>query len=203
MAAQLDYIYIDSGAMYRAVTYYFLQHQIALDQADKVAAALSNIHIAFDKSNGQLQTLLNGDNVESEIRQMAVSQMVSPVATLSIVRRAMVAQQQELGQNKGIVMDGRDIGTVVFPDARLKIFLTANIEIRTQRRYEEILAKQGKADWEAVKHNLQERDHIDSTREDSPLRQAADAVVIDNSNLNREEQLAMTLTLAKLRMNKR
>ena len=202
LAKALDYLYIDSGAMYRAVTYYFLQHAIDMEDAKAVDHALDNISINFQQQDGQHFTFLNGTNVENEIRQMQVSKKVSPVAAISAVRRNLVAQQQQMGQRKGIVMDGRDIGTVVFPQARLKLFLTANIDIRAQRRYEELLAKGVDAELESVTANLMERDHIDSTRNDSPLRKANDAIVIDNSNLNREEQLQMVLVLAKLRIKK-
>ncbi|MEM9917172.1 MAG: (d)CMP kinase [Bacteroidota bacterium] len=200
LAASLQYIFIDSGAMYRAVTHYFLQHQIALDAPDQVETALSNIQIDFKRTENGTFTFLNGQDVEKEIRGMAVSQLVSPVAALSKVRRAMVAQQQRMGQHKGIVMDGRDIGTVVFPQAELKLFVTADIAVRVERRYAELIAKGIETDRASVQKNLQERDHIDSTRADSPLKMASDAVLIDNTNLSKEEQLIMIKALADCRV---
>lgn len=198
LAKALDYGYVDSGAMYRAVTLYFLEHDIDLDDEAAVAQALDNIHIHFELIGGKNRTFLNGQDVEEAIRTLRVSQLVSPVATISAVRRKMVALQQTLGAEGGIAMDGRDIGTVVFKDAELKLFLTASIEERTQRRLREWAAK-GVTDItpEQVAENLQSRDHIDSTREDSPLRQADDAIEIDNSLLTPEEQLSYALGLAK------
>ena len=156
--------------------------------------------VSFINKEGVNTTVLNGEEVETEIRKMYVSEMVSPVATISTVRRAMVWQQQQMGLAKGVVMDGRDIGTVVFPTAELKLFVTADIATRTERRFLELKAKGLAITREEIAKNLQERDHIDSTRADSPLKQAADAVLIDNSNLNREEQLAMVLALVEIRM---
>jgi cytidylate kinase len=198
LAKALDYGYVDSGAMYRAVTLYFLDNHIDFDDATAVANALDNISIHFGLVEGINQTFLNDKNVEKEIRSMRVSGMVSPVATISAVRRKMVALQQQLGAEGGIAMDGRDIGTVVFKDAELKLFLTASIEERTRRRLSEWASK-GITDItaEKVQENLLSRDHIDSTREDSPLRQAADAIEIDNSLLTPEEQLEYALQLAK------
>ena len=195
LANALDYIYIDSGAMYRAVTLYFLRHQVDWTQAEQVTEALNSIKITFDRSDGKPHTLLNGEHVEREIRQMEISQHVSPVSAIPAVRRSLVQQQQQLGEGKGIVMDGRDIGTVVFPAAELKVFLTADGEERARRRFAELQAKGYPSSMEEVQQNLQHRDHIDSTREDSPLRQAADAVVIDNTNLTEDEQLQMVLAL--------
>ena len=194
MAARLGYMYIDSGAMYRAVTLFFLRHQISLQDEEQVRKALNEINISF---NAQNHTILNGEDVESEIRRMSVSNYVSQVSAIPIVRRAMVRQQQAMGRGKGIVMDGRDIGTVVFPEAELKIFLTADPEIRVQRRFDELKNKGQKSSLEEVRQNLRHRDHIDSTREDSPLLQAPDAVVIDNSYMAREEQLEYALELAR------
>jgi cytidylate kinase len=194
LASHLGYTYIDSGAMYRAVTLFLLDHGIKVEEQDRVQAALQDINIRFAENN---HTLLNGRDVEQEIRQMAVSNYVSEVAAVPEVRRAMVRQQQQMGEERGIVMDGRDIGTVVFPKAELKIFLTADPEIRARRRYDELAQKGQEATLEAVKANLTHRDHIDSTREDSPLRQAADAVIIDNTLLNREEQLQRAIFLAR------
>jgi len=194
LAAKLGYTYIDSGAMYRAITLYFLRHGIDLEDDAQVRQALKDIAIRFDSRN---HTILNGQDVEEEIRQMPVSNYVSQVSAVPAVRRAMVRQQQAMGRDKGIVMDGRDIGTVVFPDAELKIFLTADLESRVQRRFDELKAKGMAGKLEAVRENLLLRDHIDSTREDSPLRQADGATVIDNTNLNREEQLEYALQLAR------
>jgi cytidylate kinase len=194
LASHLGYTYLDSGAMYRAVTLFLLEHGIKVEDHDRVQAALQDINIRFAENN---HTLLNGRDVEREIRQMSVSNYVSEVAAVPEVRRAMVSQQQQMGEERGIVMDGRDIGTVVFPKAELKIFLTADPEIRARRRYDELAQKGQEATLEAVKANLTHRDHIDSTREDSPLRQAADAVIIDNTLLNREEQLERAIFLAR------
>ena len=193
MASRLRYIYIDSGAMYRAVTLFFLRHNVSLDDAEQTRQAVENITISFNADN---RTILNGEDVENEIRQMEVSNHVSQVSALPAVRRALVRQQQAMGQQKGIVMDGRDIGTVVFPNAELKIFLTADPEKRVQRRFEELKSKGIKSSVEDVRQNLSQRDRIDSTRGDSPLRQATDAIVIDNTQMTRDEQLAYALELA-------
>jgi cytidylate kinase len=196
LAKKLGYIYIDSGAMYRAVTLYFLKNNIGLDDKTAIAEALKQIHIDFKNIKGQNHTFLNGKDVETEIREMFVSNFVSPVSTISAVRRFLVARQKEMGNQKGIVMDGRDIGTVVFPDAELKLFMTASIQIRTERRLAELKSKGIiEFEFEDVQKNLLERDRIDSTREDSPLKQAEDAIIIDNSNLNTEEQLELALRL--------
>ena len=193
LASALDFQYIDSGAMYRAVTLYFIRQQIDLNQPELLERALEQISITFEKN----KTFLNGEDVEEEIRQMPVSQKVSQVAAVSKIRQAMVAQQQQLNQDGGIVMDGRDIGTVVFPDAELKIFLTADIKERARRRFQELIAKGNNVDIEAVRYNLQERDRIDSSRLDSPLRKASDAIVIDNTQLSRSQQLNEALNLVK------
>ncbi len=197
LAQSLGYIYVDSGAMYRAVTLYFLQQHIDFTDESAVESALEQINIHFQKNeNGQNRTVLNGEDVEREIRQMEVSSKVSQVAAIPLVRRAMVEQQRKMGHQKGIVMDGRDIGTVVFPDAELKIFLTASPEIRAMRRFNELQHKGIKNTLAEVRENLTMRDRIDSTREDSPLRQAIDAVVIDNTYLNEAQQLKRALKLA-------
>jgi CMP/dCMP kinase len=197
LAKSLGYIYVDSGAMYRAVTFYFLQNKVDIKNEEAIDSALQNIDISFKNIAGLNTTFLNGINVEDQIRSMEVSNFVSPVAAISIIRRKVVKQQREMGLKKGIVMDGRDIGTVVFTDAELKIFLTASPEIRTQRRYNELISKGLHISKEEIRKNLIERDHIDSTRADSPLRKADDAVVIDNSDLTEQEQLEKALTLAK------
>ena len=202
LSKKIGYAYIDTGAMYRAVTLFFLRNEVDFDDATAVAKALTKITIEFVNVKGKNRTLLNGEDVEEEIRKMYVSQQVSPVATISAVRRAMVAQQQQMGEKKGVILDGRDIGTVVFPKAALKLFLTASPDIRTQRRFEELRTKHQISTFEEIKANLLERDHIDSSRADSPLKQAADAVVIDNSNLSKKEQLAMVKVLVKERIKR-
>ncbi len=202
LSKKIGYAYIDTGAMYRAVTLFFLRNEINLDDEAAIAKALSKITIEFINVKGKNRTLLNGEDVEEEIRKMYVSQQVSPVATISAVRRAMVAQQQQMGKKKGVILDGRDIGTVVFPRAALKLFLTASPDIRTQRRFEELQTKHQISTFEEIKANLLERDHIDSSRADSPLKQATDAVVIDNSNLSKKEQLAMVKVLVKERIKR-
>ncbi|MEN0003307.1 MAG: (d)CMP kinase [Bacteroidota bacterium] len=197
LAKALGYAYIDTGAMYRAVTLFFLRNQIDIKDERAVSGALEQINIHFEHQESGNQTFLNGENVEEEIRKMYVSEFVSPVATLSAVRQAMVHQQQTMGKRKGVVLDGRDIGTVVFPSAELKVFLTASIEERTKRRFEELQAKGISADRKEVQQNLLERDHIDSTRADSPLKRANDAILIDNTDISRAEQLQMVLALAQ------
>ncbi len=196
LAKKLDYLYGDSGAMYRAVTLYFLDNLVNYHEPAEVEAALTHIQIHFERLNGENTTFLNGQNVEKEIRSMRVSEHVSPVSAIPAVRRAMVRQQQRMGEQRGIVMDGRDIGTVVFPDAELKLFLTADPDVRTSRRHLELVGKGIDADWDNIRHNLLERDHIDSTRSDSPLRQAEDALVIDNTLLSETEQLDRALEIA-------
>lgn len=194
LAKQLGYSYIDTGAMYRAVTLYALRNGFIQDgkvDEEKLVAHLSEISIRF-KYNAEAkknETFLNGERVEDEIRELTVSNNVSPVATIKLVRKAMVELQQEMGREKGIVMDGRDIGTVVFPNAELKLFMTASDQVRAQRRFDELSAKGSAVTFEEVIQNIRERDHIDSTRKESPLRQADDAVVLDNSNLTCKEQL--------------
>ncbi len=194
IAAKFGYIFIDSGAMYRAVTLFALRNNLVAEGELKHAElfhALQKIKIDF-RYNSILQkseTYLNDENVENEIRQLPVSQNVSLVATISEVRTAMVRQQQEMGKNKGIVMDGRDIGTVVFPEAELKLFVTASVEIRAKRRFEELTANGETVSYAEILENVQERDRIDSTRDVSPLRRADDALILDNSDLTREEQL--------------
>ena len=195
---------IDSGAMYRCVTLYILQNNISPDNDAAIIATLPNINIHFTHINGQIETYLNGQNVEKQIREdKQIANHVSTVAAIPAVRQFLVKQQQQLGINKGIIMDGRDIGTVVFPDAELKIFLTAKPEIRAQRRYNELMAK-GVANitYQEVLANLIHRDNIDSTRETTPLRCAPGAQLIDNSNLNKEEQLAIAIDLAMSAISK-
>lgn len=200
LAKSLHYAYVDSGAMYRAVTLYFIQHQVDIKDEEAIKLALEAIHISFKNIDGQNTTFLNSENVEDQIRSMEVSDFVSPVAAVSTVRKKVVRQQRSMGTKKGIVMDGRDIGTVVFRDAELKIFLTASPDIRAQRRYDELKTKGQQVTLEAVKANLLQRDHIDSTRADSPLKQAEDAIVIDNSHLSEADQLAKALDLVQSRI---
>lgn len=194
LAKEIGYIYIDSGAMYRAVTLYCLRNNLFNDDGGIDAVALEK-HIGDIKISFRLnditsipETLLNGENVETEIRTMEVSSKVSIVAALGFVREALVKLQQEMGKNKGIVMDGRDIGTVVFPDAELKIFVIASAEIRAKRRYDELTAKGQTVSYEEILANVVERDRIDQTREVSPLRKADDAIVLDNSDMSIPEQ---------------
>ncbi|MEJ5054503.1 (d)CMP kinase [Sphingobacterium sp. MYb382] len=201
LAKNLNFVFVDSGAMYRAVTVYFLRHEIDLTNNEQVETALANIHIDFVPNTEKTQILLNGEDVSDEIRQMYISDNVSEVSAIKAVRTAMVAQQQQLGKVKNIVMDGRDIGTTVFPDADLKIFMTASPEVRATRRYAELTANGDRVSIEDVKANLAHRDHIDSTREESPLRQAEDAIVLDNSELCQEEQLAFVLAKVHEKQN--
>lgn len=193
LARRIGYVYIDTGAMYRAVTLFAMRHNlIANGQVDaaKLQEEMGNIHISL-RLNPETQrpdTYLNGECVEREIRTMEVSRHVSLIAALPFVRSAMVEMQREMGKEKGVVMDGRDIGTVVFPHAELKIFVTASAEVRAQRRYDELTAKGEKCNYEEILENVKERDHIDSTREISPLRQAEDAIVLDNTHMAIPEQ---------------
>ena len=193
LAREVGYIYIDSGAMYRTVTLYCLENQLFTEEGidtTKLEAALPDIHISFqlNPDTQRPMTFLNGENVEDRIRTMEVSSHVSPVAALPFVREALVKQQQDMGKEKGIVMDGRDIGTAVFPKAELKIFVVASAEIRAQRRYDELKAKGQEASYDEILANVKERDYIDQNREVSPLRQADDAILLDNSNLTIGEQ---------------
>jgi len=204
LARKLGYTYIDSGAMYRAVTLFALRNGWITDgQPDRkrIIEGLKDIRISFlwDESTEKNTTFLNGENVENEIRKLEVSQNVSPVSTISEVRYEMVKQQRENGKNKGIVMDGRDIGTVVFPGAELKIFMTASPEIRAQRRYLELIENGADVNYDDILKNVKERDRIDSGRLVSPLKKAEDAIILDNSYLTREEQLQWSLDRVKER----
>jgi len=201
LAAQLGYHFIDTGAMYRAITLYFQRHAVNIADKVAVAQALSEISLSFrfNETSQQSDILLNGEDVSGLIRDLNVANKVSEVAAIPAVRHKAVAQQQQMGREKGIVMDGRDVGTVVFPNAELKIFMTADTEIRVERRYAEMLATHPGISRDEVRRNLLERDHIDSTRKEGPLRQAADAIVLDNSHLSREEQLEMVLSWIKER----
>jgi len=202
LAKQLNYIYVDTGAMYRAVTYFAMKNELIGEDffhTKKLIERLNEIHITFkfNEALGFAEVYLNGENIEKEIRTLEVSKYVSPVATISEVRQKLVEQQQLMGKDKGIVMDGRDIGTVVFPDAELKIFMTASAETRAQRRYKELLERGHNLSYDEVLENVTTRDRIDSTREDSPLVRAEDAIEIDNSDLTIEEQIETLLKLAK------
>ena len=195
LAREVGYVYVDTGAMYRSVTLYALRNGLFTDDGikeDALRQQMPNIKISFkfNPETGRPDTYLNGELVEQEIRTMEVSNHVSPIATLGFVREAMVAQQQQMGKDKGVVMDGRDIGTVVFPDAELKIFVTASAEVRAQRRYDELKAKGMEANFDEILKNIQERDYIDSHREVSPLKKADDAIELDNSNMTIAEQKA-------------
>jgi cytidylate kinase len=198
LAKRLGYLYIDSGAMYRVITLYFLRNHITWSDDKEVHYALENIHIEFkfNERTQQSEIFLNGENVESLIRELGVAKKVSEIAAIKEVRDFAVAQQKLLGQKKGIVMDGRDIGTVVFPDAELKIFMTADIDIRVERRYIEMIQKNPDITVEEVKNNLEKRDYIDSHRSISPLQQAKDALVLDNTYLTMDEQFDIALELA-------
>jgi len=193
LAKTIGYTYIDTGAMYRAVTLYCIQHGFInggeVDE-ERLCRSLSDIHITFQPNSqtGRPDTCLNGINVEKEIRGMEVADWVSSVASLGFVRHELAAKQQEMGKAKGVVMDGRDIGTVVFPDAELKIFVTASPEVRAKRRMDELTAKGEKVSFEEVLENVKKRDYLDSTREEGPLRQADDALVLDNSTMSIPEQ---------------
>ena len=194
LAREVGYIYVDTGAMYRSVTLFALRkglfrEDVSVDTAT-LEAEMPNIHISFELNaeTGRPDAYLNGECVEQQIRSLEVSNHVSPIAAIPFVRTAMVAQQQQMGKDKGVVMDGRDIGTVVFPDAELKIFVTASAQVRAQRRYDELKAKGMPADFDDILKNVEERDYIDSHREVSPLRQADDAILLDNSNMTIAEQ---------------
>jgi cytidylate kinase len=198
LAKKLGYTYIDTGAMYRAITLFFLRHEVDLKNESEIETSLKKIDLEFKLEStlgDQPQMFLNGEHVETQIRSMAVAEWVSQVAAIKAVRSFAVHQQQQMGANGGVVMDGRDIGTFVFPNAEVKFFMTASPTIRAQRRFLEMQQKNTAVSMEQVMENLQYRDHLDSTREESPLTQAPDSVVIDNSNLNMEEQLNIALQI--------
>ena len=202
LAKELGYVYVDTGAMYRAVAYFAMQHNLVsethLDKAGLIAQ-LSNINLRFqfNPTLGFAEMYLNNKNIEAQIRTIEVSRMVSKVAEISEVRAKLVEQQQAMGKDKGIVMDGRDIGTVVFPDAELKLFMTASSKTRAQRRFDELVEKGQHITFEDVLQNVEERDYIDTHREDSPLVKADDAIEIDNSSLSKKEQFELVLKLVK------
>jgi cytidylate kinase len=195
IAKELDILYVDSGAMYRAVTLYFIEHNVNFKDSEQIKNSLSQINIDFEKVNETYHTFLNGKDVEKEIRSPRVSDKVSELAAISTVRRKLVQLQRNMASGISLVMDGRDIGTVVFPMATVKLFLTADINVRTLRRLNELLKKGIKTNKKAVFENIQKRDRIDSTRQDSPLRKADDAILIDNSNMNRKQQLREALKI--------
>ncbi|HET6992257.1 MAG TPA: (d)CMP kinase [Bacteroidia bacterium] len=202
LAAKLGYSYVDTGAMYRAVTLYCIEQGLIKDQAfdeHEVVLALEDIHLdfKFNPATKSSETFLNGRNVEKEIRSLTVSSVVSPISKIHEVRVRLVALQREMGKNKAVVMDGRDVGTNVFPDAELKIFMTADPDIRTHRRYDELAAKGIKITFEEVRENLISRDHEDTHRKENPLIKADDAIVLDNSDLTREEQLDFVMKLVE------
>ena len=193
LAREIGYVYVDTGAMYRSVTLFALRNQLFQGDdilVEELRRRMPDIKISFqfNPETGRPDTYLNGELVEQEIRSMEVSNHVSPIAAIGFVREAMVAQQQQMGRDGGVVMDGRDIGTVVFPNAELKVFVTASPEVRAQRRYDELIGKGMPADFDEILRNVQERDYIDSHREVSPLRQADDAILLDNSNMTIPEQ---------------
>ena len=195
VAAALHYAYVDTGAMYRAVTLYLLEHQIPFDDLDRVEAALRELTISFrrNRRTGRNEVFLDGVNREDDIRQMVVSNSVSEVSVVAMVRHAMVAQQQRMGRKRGVVMDGRDIGTTVFPDAEVKVFMTADVVVRAQRRQVELAGNGEQVALDAIIENLRKRDHLDSTRVESPLRRAADAVLLDTTHLMVDEQVDFVL----------
>jgi cytidylate kinase len=199
VAKALNYTYLDSGAMYRAVTYYFIKNNIDTEHPDAIQNALSGIMIdfQFNQDTQSYETYLNGINIEKEIRKMEVSSQVSQVSALPAVRKAMVVQQRKLGRGKSVVMDGRDIGTNVFPDAELKVFMTADLAIRAARRKEELLAKGQQVSLKTIEQNLRERDRIDSTRKENPLKKAAMAIEIDTSHISIEQQTERVVALAR------
>ncbi|MBC5993667.1 (d)CMP kinase [Pontibacter cellulosilyticus] len=195
VAAALGYAYIDTGAMYRAVTLYFLEHHVSLTNPKEIREALNNIEIEFhyNPKTNRNEVFLNGLNVEDEIRKMYISNQVSEVSVVVEVRRAMVAQQQKMGRKRGVVMDGRDIGTAVFPDAEVKIFMTADVDTRAKRRQVELLEKKQLVNLDEIRENLLKRDLIDSTRAESPLRRAEDAALLDTSHMTIDEQVDFVL----------
>jgi cytidylate kinase len=194
LAQKLNFIYIDSGAMYRAVTLYFLRNKIDLNNYDQITEALQSIHLNFHSHDYETYITLNNENVSNEIRQMPVSESVSAVSAIHLVRKEMVKQQQRLGRSKNIVMDGRDIGTTVFPDATVKFFMTADPKIRAERRYKELLPQNPGITLEGVFENLAHRDYQDTTRKESPLVRAEDAIILDNTDLTPDEQLLFALS---------
>ncbi|WP_408037606.1 (d)CMP kinase [Tenacibaculum amylolyticum] len=205
LAKELNYIYVDTGAMYRAVTLYAMQNNYISSDSFNPTQLINDLDkvklsFTFNETLGFAEMYLNNTNVEKEIRTIEVSKLVSKVAAISEVRKKLVSEQQEMGKEKGIVMDGRDIGTVVFPDAELKLFMTASADKRAKRRYKELIDRGDNVNYEEILHNVQERDRIDSTREDSPLIKAEDAIEFDNSDMGLKEQFERVMTLVKDRL---
>ena len=206
LAFELGYVFVDTGAMYRAVTLFCFRNgwvnkdsvnqQAIIDHLNQI-----DIHFERNKDTSKLEILLNNEVVEREIRTLEISSLVSKVASIKEVRQKLVIEQQKMGEKGGVVMDGRDIGSVVFPKAELKLFVTASPEVRTDRRFKELLVTEQDITREEIRQNLEERDHLDSTREESPLIQTEDAVVLDNSDINQQEQLELALELVRERMN--
>ena len=207
LAKEIGYVYVDTGAMYRSVTLYALQHKLFYEDGSvketELKEEMGNIHISFkfNQETGRPDCYLNGELVEKKIRSLEVSSHVSPIAAIGFVREELVAQQKKMGEAKGIVMDGRDIGTTVFPNAELKIFVTAGAEVRAQRRFDELKEKGMPADFNDILKNVEERDYIDTHREVSPLRKADDAITLDNSNLTIAEQKKWLMDLFQQKVN--
>jgi CMP/dCMP kinase len=203
LAKMLGYAYVDTGAMYRSVSLYFMENGIRTDQPEEVRKALDNIEISFqlNPETGLSEVYLNGKNVEKEIRMMPVANSVSKVSAIKEVRRRMVALQKRMGLKKGVVMDGRDIGTTVFPDADIKLFMTADSRVRTERRFNELRLKGVEISFEEVSENIRQRDHEDTSRKESPLTMAEDAVILDNTHLDKEQQLDFVMMLVNKKLN--
>src|ERR1700744_1364446 len=193
LAKELHFVYVDSGAMYRAVALYFLRNKVDINDHDQIAEALKNIHLNFNARDYETHITLNDEDVSAEIRQMPVSEKVSAVSAIHGVRKEMVRQQQRMGRSKNIVMDGRDIGTAVFPNAAVKFFMTADPAVRAERRYKELVVKNPNITLEEVFENLAHRDYQDTTRKESPLVRAKDAIILDNTNMTPDEQLQFAL----------
>ncbi len=200
LAEELGYIYIDSGAMYRAATLFFIREKIDIKDREKISKVIAQLDVRLEMREGELRTLLNGEDVSEAIRDMEVSARVSEVSTLPELRKKLVKLQKAMAAKGGVVMDGRDIGTVVMPDADIKIFMTADFDVRVRRRMKELEERGIQSSYEEVAQNLRHRDHIDSTREVSPLRKAEDAVIFNNSELNKEEQLEWARNWAEVRL---
>jgi cytidylate kinase len=202
LAKKLNFIYVDSGAMYRAVTLYFLRNNIDITNHDAIVAALEHIDLNFHSRDYQSHILLNGEEVSEEIRQMPVSESVSDIAAIKEVRKAMVKQQQKMGRSKNVIMDGRDIGTTVFPNAQVKLFMTADPKIRAERRFKELAAKGEQVGLEEIFENIAHRDYLDTTRTESPLTRAEDAVILDNTELSEAQQLDFAIEIVSPFLNR-
>lgn len=202
LAKKLNFIYVDSGAMYRAVTLYFLRNNIDINNHDAIVDALDHIDLNFHSRDYQSHILLNGEEVSEEIRQMPVSERVSDIAAIKEIRKAMVKQQQKMGRSKNVIMDGRDIGTTVFPNAQVKLFMTADSKIRAERRFKELSAKGEEVGLEEIFENIAHRDFLDTTRAESPLTRAEDAVILDNTELTEKQQLDFAIGIVNPFLNK-